>query len=96
MIDEPFPWEHISSTVRRKFLTEDYLMSKRGETRIDCRQRCFACGILPTFTDMRREIPGKAWMCPEVKPKRERQKAKQEPIPADIIGTDLISSENIK
>ncbi|MFN2146344.1 MAG: TIGR03960 family B12-binding radical SAM protein, partial [Anaerolineales bacterium] len=40
LIDEPFPWDHISSTVRRKFLTEDYLMSKRGETRIDCRQRC--------------------------------------------------------
>jgi hypothetical protein len=96
MIDEPFPWEHISSTVRRKFLTEDYLMSKRGETRIDCRQRCFACGILPTFIDMRSEIPGKAWMCPEIKPKRERRKAKQEPIPTDIIGTDLISSENIK
>jgi radical SAM family uncharacterized protein len=86
MIDEPFPWEHISSTVRRKFLTEDYLMSKRGETRIDCRKRCFACGILPTFTDMRREIPGKAWMCPELKPKPGK-KADIEVIPVDKVGS---------
>lgn len=79
LIDEPFPWDHISSTVRRKFLTEDYLMSKRGETRIDCRQRCYACGILPTFADLRRANPGKAWMCPEVKPKRKMAKAEPNP-----------------
>jgi radical SAM family uncharacterized protein len=75
LIDEPFPWDHISSTVKRKFLTEDYLMSKRGETRIDCRQRCYACGILPTFTDLRRENPGKVWMCPEVKPRKAKMAA---------------------
>ncbi len=83
MIDEPFPWEHISSTVRRKFLTEDYLMSKRGETRIDCRKRCFACGILPTFSDLRRENPGIAWMCPEVKSKKKS--ANPNLIPVDQI-----------
>jgi hypothetical protein len=85
LIDEPFPWEHLSSTVRRKFLTEDYLMSKRGETRIDCRKRCFACGILPTFVDLRRENPGKIWMCPEVKPKNQRRKANAELIPLDQL-----------
>ena len=83
MIDEPFPWEHISSSVRRKFLTEDYLMSKRGETRIDCRRRCFACGILPEFAEMRSENPGKIWMCPEVKPKGQRRKADIVIIPVD-------------
>ena len=85
LIDEPFPWEHISSSVRRKFLTEDYLMSKRGETRIDCRRRCFACGILPEFAEMRSENPGKIWMCPEVKPKGQRRKADIEIIPIDQI-----------
>jgi len=85
MIDEPFPWEHISSSVRRKFLTEDYLMSKRGETRIDCRRRCFACGILPEFAEMRSENPGKIWMCPEVKPKGQRRKADIEIIPVDQV-----------
>ncbi len=71
-IDETFPWEHISTTVRKKFLTEDYLWSLEGRTRIDCRERCFACGILPTFADLRRSNPGDEWQCPEVKSKRVR------------------------
>jgi hypothetical protein len=72
-IDETFPWEHISTTVRKRFLTEDYLWSKQGKTRVDCRERCFACGILPTFAEMRSLNPGEAWQCPEVKPKSERR-----------------------
>jgi radical SAM superfamily enzyme YgiQ (UPF0313 family) len=74
-IDETFPWDHIDSTVRKKYLTQDYLMSKKGETRIDCRHRCYACGILPTFSDLRMANPGEVWQCPEVKPHRERRKA---------------------
>ena len=69
-IDETFPWEHISTTLRKKFLTEDYLWSLQGRTRVDCRERCFACGILPTFADMRRQNPGQVWQCPEVKSKK--------------------------
>ena len=69
-LDEIFPWEHIDSSVRKKFLTEDYLWSQQGKTRIDCRERCFACGILPTFADLRRMNPGEVWQCPEVKSKR--------------------------
>ncbi len=69
-IDEVFPWEHISTTVRKKFLTEDYLWSLQGKTRVDCRERCFACGILPTFAELRRANPGDVWECPEVKSKR--------------------------
>jgi radical SAM family uncharacterized protein len=69
-IDETFSWEHISTSLRKKFLTEDYLWSLQGKTRIDCRERCFACGILPTFADLRRYNPGDVWQCPEVKNKR--------------------------
>ncbi|OGO31796.1 MAG: B12-binding domain-containing radical SAM protein [Chloroflexi bacterium RBG_16_54_18] len=69
-IDESFPWDHISTTVRKKFLTEDYLWSLQGKTRVDCRERCFACGILPTFADLRRENPGDTWQCPEVKSRK--------------------------
>jgi len=76
LIDETFPWDHIDSTVRKKFLIEDYMLSKQGETRIDCRHRCFACGVLPTFTKLRMENPGEAWQCPEVTPHEERGKAK--------------------
>jgi radical SAM family uncharacterized protein len=70
-IDEPLPWDHIDAAVRKEFLTEDYLMSLEGRTRIDCRERCFACGILPRFADLRRMNPGDVWECPEVRsPKR--------------------------
>jgi radical SAM family uncharacterized protein len=71
-IDEAFPWEHISTAVRKKFLAEDYLWSQRGQTRVDCREDCFACGILPTFADFRRDNPGEAWQCPEVKSPKKR------------------------
>ena len=66
-LDETFPWEHISTTVTKRFLTQDYLWSMEGKIRVDCRERCYACGILPTFKDLRRENPGKVWLCPEVK-----------------------------
>jgi radical SAM family uncharacterized protein len=71
-LDEVFPWEHISTSVSKKFLTQDYLWSLSGKTRIDCRQQCFACGILPTFKEMRRNNPGDHWKCPEVSQKRVR------------------------
>ena len=54
-IDELFPWEHVDVAVTRRFLTGDYLMSQRQETRVDCRHHCFACGILPKLKDLRRD-----------------------------------------
>jgi len=65
--DEVFPWDHISSGVRKKYLLEDYQLSLAGKTRADCRERCHACGILPRFAQLRRENPGEYWKCPEVK-----------------------------
>jgi radical SAM family uncharacterized protein len=73
-MDETFPWDHISTTVRKKFLVEDYSWSQAGKTRIDCRFQCFACGILPTYADIRSENPGEVWQCPDVKPKSERRR----------------------
>ena len=67
LIDEVFPWEHIDIAVTRKFLTKDYLMSQEQETRVDCRNQCFACGILPKLKDLRRETAPEAWKCPPVK-----------------------------
>jgi radical SAM family uncharacterized protein len=64
---EVFPWDHISTGVRKNFLLQDYHMSKDHRTRVDCREHCFACGVLPTFADVRREYPGDSWCCPEVR-----------------------------
>ena len=65
--DEVFPWEHITAAVRKNFLFQDFRMSLEGQIRVDCRQDCFACGILPTFSNLRRENPGEGWKCPDVK-----------------------------
>ena len=65
--DEVFPWEHITAAVRKNFLFQDFRMSLEGEIRVDCRLNCFACGILPTFSNLRRENPGEGWKCPDVK-----------------------------
>jgi radical SAM family uncharacterized protein len=80
-IDEALPWDHINAGLRKQFLTEDYLMSLKGQTRIDCRERCFACGILPKFADLRREHPGEVWECPEVRsPRRKHLVELQHPV----------------
>ena len=73
-IEEVFPWDHIDVAVHKKFLKEDYLMSIKRETRVDCRDKCFACGILPKFAKERSTTEDLAWECPPVKPISERGK----------------------
>ncbi len=65
-VDEVFPWEHISAAVKKNFLLQDYGWSQEGRLRGDCREQCYACGILPTFAGVRRQHPGEGWKCPEV------------------------------
>lgn len=65
--DEVFPWDHVSAALRKNFLFQDFRQSLEGQIRVDCRLNCFACGILPTFSNLRREHPGEGWKCPEVR-----------------------------
>ncbi|MCP5097555.1 MAG: hypothetical protein GY943_18570 [Chloroflexi bacterium] len=85
-VDEIFPWEHIDIAVTKKFLTQDYLMSKAQETRMDCRDQCFTCGILPKLKDLRRDTAVSDWKCPPVK-RRKNQK----PIPQHVPTVEGIS-----
>ena len=85
-LDEIFPWDHIDVGLHKKFLKEDYLMSIRRETRVDCRDKCFACGILPKFAKERSTTEDLAWECPPVTPISERRKAKPIAIPLSSIG----------
>ncbi len=62
--DEAFPWDHINAGVSKKFLLQDYEWSQEGRTRPDCREKCYACGILRTFKELRQEMPDEAWRCP--------------------------------
>lgn len=66
-LDEVFPWDHIQDAVRKKYIFDDFRRSLEGEIHMDCRQRCDACGILPTFAAERRKHPGDYWKCPEVR-----------------------------
>jgi len=55
--------------VRKGFLWQDYLWSLQEKTRLDCRDKCFGCGILPKFNDQRVRLAEKAWFCPPVERK---------------------------
>ncbi len=85
-LDEVFPWDHIDVGIHKKFLREDYLMSIKRETRVDCRDKCFACGILPKFAKERSTTEDMAWECPPVTPISERKRARQAAIPLSAIG----------
>jgi radical SAM family uncharacterized protein len=64
---ELLPWDHINPGVEKRFLIQDYEWSLEGRTRVDCREQCFACGILPGYRALRRDHPGDHWKCPEVR-----------------------------
>ncbi len=66
-LDEILPWGHISSGVRDSYLKEELQRSREGRTRGDCREQCYACGILPGFNELRASLPDDAWKCPPVK-----------------------------
>lgn len=83
--DEIFPWDHIDIAVKKSFLMQDYEMSQVGETRVDCRNQCFACGILPKFRNTRMETPADAWKCPPVTPRHLRSKVAGDIIPLTAL-----------
>jgi radical SAM family uncharacterized protein len=84
--DEVFPWEHITAAVRKNFLFQDFRASLEGEIRVDCRLNCFACGILPTFANMRRDNPGDVWKCPDVKTPATANQLAQSSLKLPIVG----------
>ena len=84
--DEVFPWEHITAAVRKNFLFQDFRASLEGEIRVDCRLNCFACGILPTFANMRRDYPGDVWKCPDVKSPRSTNPTAISSLKLPVVG----------
>jgi radical SAM superfamily enzyme YgiQ (UPF0313 family) len=80
-VTENLPWDHISTTVRKSFMVQDLELSNNGVTREDCRDNCFACGVLPTYADLRRQNPGESWGCPDVSPRGKKQELIQLAVP---------------
>jgi radical SAM family uncharacterized protein len=84
--DEVFPWDHISAAVRKNFLFQDFRQSLEGQIRVDCRLNCFACGILPTFANLRRDNPGEEWKCPDVKSPRRSVHPSANEVQLPVVG----------
>ncbi len=63
-LDEILPWDHIHAGVTKAFLQSDLEWSKLGKTRKDCREQCFACGILDSFAKEPPVSPLVYWGCP--------------------------------
>jgi radical SAM family uncharacterized protein len=62
-LDEGFPWDHLDAGVTKEYLARDYEASLRAETRPDCREQCYACGILTAFREERDGLQAGAWGC---------------------------------
>lgn len=67
-LDEILPWDHLDAGVTRRYLARDYEASLRGETHLDCREQCYACGILTAFREERASVDDDAWCCPPLRP----------------------------
>jgi len=82
LADEVFPWDHIDAGVQKRWLLMDWYAARRGETKIDCREHCFNCGILTSFKGLRALTPPEAWECPPIRNPRWKQLAEQ----GEVIG----------
>jgi radical SAM family uncharacterized protein len=67
VVDEVFPWDHIGAGLEKRWLLMDWHAAQRGETKIDCREHCFNCGILSAFKGLRALTPPEAWECPPIR-----------------------------
>jgi radical SAM family uncharacterized protein len=65
-LDEVFPWDHIDVGLKKEFLLQEYQNALAGRVTADCRERCFACGILRAFKEERKQAPDEMWGCPPI------------------------------
>ena len=57
---EVLPWSHIDAGVRQSYLIQEAKASKAGRIREDCREQCYACGIMPAYASAWVDT----WKCP--------------------------------
>lgn len=77
LADEIFPWDHISVGVEKRWLLMDWYAAQKGETKIDCREHCYHCGILTAFKGLRAVTPPEAWQCPPIRNPRWKELAER-------------------
>ncbi len=91
LADEVFPWDHIGAGVEKRWLLMDWVSAQQGETKIDCREHCYNCGILTAFKGLRAATPPAAWKCPPVCNPRWQKKVEA----GDVIGLTPVVKESM-
>jgi radical SAM family uncharacterized protein len=91
LADEVFPWDHINAGVEKRWLLIDWAAAEKGETKIDCREHCYHCGILTAFKGLRANTPPTAWECPPVRNPRWQELAEK----GEVIGLTQVVKESM-
>lgn len=91
LADEIFPWDHISAGVEKRWLLLDWYAAQKGETKVDCREHCYHCGILTAFKGLRANTPPTAWECPPVRNPRWKELAEK----GEVIGLTEVVKERL-
>lgn len=89
LADEIFPWDHIHAGVEKRWLLMDWYAAEKGETKVDCREHCYHCGILTAFKGLRANTPPTAWECPPIRNPRWKELAGQ----GEVIGLSDVVKE---
>jgi radical SAM family uncharacterized protein len=93
LADEIFPWDHINAGVEKRWLLMDWYAAEKGETKIDCREHCYHCGILTAFKGLRANTPPTAWECPPIRNPRWQALAEK----GEVIGlTEVVKDSMAK
>jgi radical SAM family uncharacterized protein len=93
LADEIFPWDHIKAGVEKRWLLMDWYAAEKGETKIDCREHCYHCGILTAFKGLRANTPPAAWECPPIRNPRWKALAEK----GEVIGlTEVVKGSMAK
>lgn len=91
LADEIFPWDHISAGVEKRWLLLDWYSAQKGETKVDCREHCYHCGILSAFKGLRANTPPVAWECPPIRNPRWQELAEE----GKVIGLTPVVKESM-
>jgi radical SAM family uncharacterized protein len=89
--DEIFPWDHINAGLEKRWLLMDWYAAEKGETKVDCREHCYHCGILTAFKGLRANTPPVAWECPPIRNPRWKKLAEA----GQVIGLTEVVKENM-
>jgi radical SAM family uncharacterized protein len=89
--DEIFAWDHINAGVEKRWLLMDWYAAEKGETKVDCREHCYHCGILTAFKGLRANTPPPAWECPPIRNPRWQKLAAE----GQVIGLTEVVKENM-